>query len=79
MNYEKKIMRKRRRQQADATSQHGMVKIEGTVEIDGKTTTYYPRNVLRFKPGSAAVEQVIVTEHGTKAEDLPPLCPPVER
>lgn len=78
MNYPKKVNRKRRKKQSAATEEHGLVKIEGVVTLDGKATTYYPKQVLKFKRGTAAVIGVHEVERLTKLEDLPPLAPKCE-
>lgn len=78
MNYPKKINQMRRRKQDEATESDGMVKVDGIVTLAGKATTYYPRTVLTFKPGTAAVTGSITVERMTKVNDLPPMCPQCE-
>lgn len=80
MNYPKRVNRKRRKKQKEATQADGMTVVGGMVTLPGsdKPTRYYPKSVLVFKPGTAAVVDVVKVEQGTPVDELPPVAPPCE-
>jgi hypothetical protein len=80
MNYPKKVNRKRRQKQKAETLNGGMTVVAGMVTLPGsdKPTRYYPKRVLQFKPGTAAVVGVSLVMQDTAVEELPPLAPPCE-